>query len=129
MKNFRGGEENGNSDQLSGGDFDYERAKRAVKRAVHVNLYTGTYQLFPDKGKALADSLINMVAGIASISPTNLQLAIPWRTFRKISKMENFFTDGNGKRRPVGDDLKNVQYFSIVAYATMTLTHSKDNKL
>ena len=52
------------------GDFDYERAKKGGLDAPFMSIYIpSSYQLQPDKGKALADSLINMINGIAEQIP------------------------------------------------------------
>src|SRR5688572_32644431 len=46
------------------GDFDYERAKKGGLDAPFMSIYIPSgYQKKPDNGKALADSLIDMIAG------------------------------------------------------------------
>ena len=58
------------------GDFDYERAKKGGLDAPFMSIYIPSInQLRPDKGKLLADSLINMVIGIAEQLPDKFALA------------------------------------------------------
>src|SRR3989337_1641668 len=52
------------------GDFDYERAKKGGLDAPFMSIYIPSdYQLKKDMGKALADSLIDMIRGIAAAHP------------------------------------------------------------
>src|SRR5687768_18535641 len=58
------------------GDFDYERAKKGGLDAPFMSIYIPSdYQLKQDKGKALADSLINMIKGIVNAHPDKFALA------------------------------------------------------
>src|SRR5688500_10043767 len=58
------------------GDFDYERAKRGGLDAPFMSIYIpSSYQQRADMGKALADTLINMVETIASAIPDKFALA------------------------------------------------------
>src|SRR5882757_9024824 len=113
------------------GDFDYERAKKGGLSAPFMSIYIpSSYQAFPDKGKILADSLINMVRGIAENIPDKFALA------NSVEDVEKNFKEGkislpmgmeNGA--PIGDDLKNVQYFCDRGIRYITLTHAKDNQI
>jgi membrane dipeptidase len=113
------------------GDFDYERAKKGGLDAPFMSIYIpSSYQLQPDKGKALADSLINMIAAIAQQIPDKFALA------NSPSDVEANFKAGkislplgmeNGA--PVGDDLANVKYFYDRGIRYITLTHGKDNQI
>lgn len=113
------------------GDFDYERAKIGGLSAPFMSIYIpSSYQLQPDKGKILADSLINMVVGITENIPDKFALA------NTVADVEKNFKDGkislpmgmeNGA--PIGDDLKNLQYFYDRGIRYITLTHSKDNQI
>ena len=52
------------------GDFDYERAKKGGLDAPFMSIYIpSSYQQKPDNGKMLADSLIDMINGIADAHP------------------------------------------------------------
>ncbi len=132
MKNFRVEREYmGIPISYPGGDFDYERAKKGGLSAPFMSIYIpASYQLFPDKGKALADSLINMVTGIASNIPDKFALA------NTVAEVQKNFKEGKislpmgmENAAPVGEDLKNVQYFYDRGIRYMTLTHSKDNQI
>jgi membrane dipeptidase len=132
MKNFRVEREYmGIPISYPGGDFDYERAKKGGLSAPFMSIYIpAAYQLFPDKGKALADSLINMVTGIAANIPDKFALA------NTVADVQKNFKEGKislpmgmENAAPVGDDLKNVQYFYDRGIRYMTLTHSKDNQI
>jgi membrane dipeptidase len=113
------------------GDFDYERAKKGGLDAPFMSIYIpSSYQLQPDNGKALADSLINMIKGIAENIPDKFALA------GSVEEVQQNFRKGlislpmgmeNGA--PVGNDLKNVQYFYDRGIRYITLTHGKDNQI
>jgi Zn-dependent dipeptidase, microsomal dipeptidase homolog len=113
------------------GDFDYERAKKGGLDAPFMSIYIpSSYQLQPDMGKALADSLINMVRGIAEQIPDKFALA------NSTAEVDANFKAGkislpmgmeNGA--PIGNDLKNVQYFYDRGIRYITLTHGKDNQI
>ncbi len=132
IKNFRIEREYMNIPiKSSVGDFDYERAKQGGLDAPFMSIYIpSSNQLLPDKGKALADSLINMVKGIAENIPDKFALA------NTVADVEKNFKEGrlslpmgmeNGA--PIGDDLKNLQYFYDRGIRYITLTHSKDNQI
>jgi membrane dipeptidase len=113
------------------GDFDYERAKKGGLDAPFMSIYIpSSYQLQTDKGKALADSLINMVKGIAENIPDKFALA------GSVEEVKENFNKGlislpmgmeNGA--PIGDDLANVRYFYDRGIRYITLTHGKDNQI
>ncbi len=132
IKNFRIEREYMNIPiKSSVGDFDYERAKQGGLDAPFMSIYIpSSNQLLPDNGKALADSLINMVKGIAENIPDKFALA------NTVADVEKNFKEGklslpmgmeNGA--PIGDDLKNLQYFYDRGIRYITLTHSKDNQI
>jgi len=113
------------------GDFDYERAKKGGLDAPFMSIYIPSdYQMKPDKGKALADSLINMIEGIVSAHPDKFALA------RTPQEIENNTKEGklslplgmeNGA--PIGNSLENVTYFFDRGIRYVTLTHGKDNQI
>lgn len=113
------------------GDFDYERAKKGGLDAPFMSIYIpSSYQQQPDKGKALADSLINMINTIAEQIPDKFVRA------NSPAEVEAAFKAGkialplgmeNGA--PVGDDLANVKYFYDRGIRYITLTHGKDNQI
>jgi membrane dipeptidase len=113
------------------GDFDYERAKKGGLDAPFMSIYIpSSNQQKPDMGKALADTLINMIEGIANAIPDKFALA------RTPSDIERNTKDGkislplgmeNGA--PIGKDLANVKYFYDRGIRYITLTHGKDNQI
>ena len=115
----------------SEGDFDYERAKKGGLDAPFMSIYIpSSYQQLPDMGKALADSLINMIRGIAENIPDKFALA------NSVEDVQKNFKEGkislpmgmeNGA--PIGNDLANVKYFYDRGIRYITLTHGKDNQI
>jgi membrane dipeptidase len=113
------------------GDFDYDRAKKGGLAAPFMSIYIpASYQQQPDKGKALADSLINMVRGITENIPDKFAMA------NSVPEVEKNFKEGkislpmgmeNGA--PIGFDIHNVQYFFDRGIRYITLTHGKDNQI
>jgi membrane dipeptidase len=132
MKNFRIEREYmGIPVSTTEGDFDYERAKKGGLDAPFMSIYIpSSYQLQPDNGKALADSLINMIGSIAEQIPDKFSLA------NTASEVDANFKAGkislpmgmeNGA--PIGNDLANVKYFYDRGIRYITLTHGKDNQI
>jgi membrane dipeptidase len=113
------------------GDFDYERSKKGGLDAPFMSIYIPSeYQQQPDFGKALADSLINMIKTIATEIPDKFALA------NSASEVDANFKAGkislpmgmeNGA--PIGNDLANVKYFYDRGIRYITLTHGKDNQI
>jgi membrane dipeptidase len=87
-------------------------------------------QLNPDKGKALADSLITMVEGIAQAHPDKFALAkTPAEIEANTEAGKISLPMGMENAAPVGDDVANVKYFFDRGIRYMTLTHGKDNQI
>jgi membrane dipeptidase len=117
--------------KTSEGDFDYERARKGGLDAPFMSIYIpSTYQFKADKGKELADSLINMIEGIAESHPDKFALA------RTPDEIESNAREGkislpmgmeNGA--PIGDSLENVQYFFDRGIRYVTLTHRTNNQI
>ncbi|MCA4897322.1 MAG: dipeptidase [Bacteroidota bacterium] len=113
------------------GDFDYERAKMGGLDAPFMSIYIpSSYQQQPDKGKVLADSLINMINTIANQIPDKFVRA------NSAAEVDAAFKAGkialplgmeNGA--PIDDDLANVKYFYDRGIRYITLTHGKDNQI
>lgn len=113
------------------GEFDYERARKGGLDAPFMSIYIPhSYQRNADYGKALADTLINMVTGIAKKLPQYFCVAYTPEDVRACHK------DGivalpmgleNGA--PVGKDLSNIKYFRDRGISYITLTHSRDNHI
>lgn len=113
------------------GDFDYVRAKKGGLDVPFMSIYIPSdYQKKPDMGKDLADSLINMVTGIASAHPDRFAMV------NSAQQAEANFKKGiislamgmeNGA--PIGNDLANIAYFHQRGIRYITLTHGKDNQI
>ena len=113
------------------GDFDFERAKKGGLDAPFMSIYIpSSYQLQPDKGKALADSLINMINGIAEQIPDKFARAnTPAEVEANFKAGKISLPLGMENGAPIGDDLKNVKYFYDRGIRYITLTHGKDNQI
>lgn len=113
------------------GDFDFERAKKGGLDAPFMSIYIpSSYQLQPDKGKALADSMINMINGITQQLPDKFALAkTPAEVEANFKAGKISLPMGMENGAPVGDDLKNIQYFYDRGIRYITLTHGKDNQI
>lgn len=110
------------------GDFDYERAKKGGLDVPFMSIYIPASYQVDGGAKEFADSLIDMVNGIAKAHPDK------FRVITSPAEAENNFKKGiislpmgmeNGA--PIGDDIKNVAYFHKRGIRYVTLTHSKDN--
>ena len=111
------------------GDFDYVRAKEGGLDAPFMSIYLPSqFQSEKGRSKALADSLIRMVKGIAIAHPDKFEVAYTVEDCKRIFDkgvialpmgMEN----GSG----IEDDLSNVKYFNDQGISYITLTHGKDN--
>lgn len=112
------------------GDMDFERAKKGGLDAPFMSIYIpSSYQTKPDYGKALADSLIDLVTLITKLYPSNYALvksASEVEANTKAGKISLPMGMENGA--PIGTDLKNVKYFYDRGIRYITLTHGKDNQ-
>ena len=98
---------------LAEGDFDYVRARKGGLDAPFMSIYIpASYQLLPDMGRVLADSMINMVQGIATLT---FQISLrPGEYHRRIAtefRPENPLCPWGWKMAPIGNDIANVKYF------------------
>lgn len=132
MKNFRVEREYmGIPIATTEGDFDYERAKKGGLDAPFMSIYIpSSYQWQPDNGKALADSLINMVRGIAEQIPDKFAMAnTPAEVEANFAMGKISLPMGMENGAPIGNDLANVKYFHERGIRYITLTHGKDNQI
>lgn len=113
------------------GDFDYVRARKGGLDAPFMSIYIpSSNQKKPDGGKALADTLINMVRGIASALPDKFGLAnTPDDIADNTAQGKVSLPMGMENGAPIGDDLANVEYFFDRGIRYITLTHGKDNQI
>jgi membrane dipeptidase len=113
------------------GDFDYERARKGGLDAPFMSIYIpAVNQLKPDMGKVLADTLINMIQGIARALPDKFALAnTPADIERNSQEGKISLPMGMENGAPIANDLANVKYFFDRGIRYITLTHSKDNQI
>ena len=113
------------------GDFDYERAKKGGLDAPFMSIYIpSSYQQKPDKGKSVADTLINMVEGIVAAHPDKFGLArTPADIVNNTATGRISLPMGMENGAPIGNDISNIKYFFDRGIRYITLTHGKDNQI
>jgi membrane dipeptidase len=113
------------------GDFDFERAKKGGLDAPFMSIYIPSErQLTPDNGKAMADSLINMIEGIVQAHPDKFALARTPAEIEENTKAGKLSLPlGMENGAPIGNDIKNVKYFFDRGIRYITLTHGKANQI
>ncbi|MBX2926302.1 MAG: dipeptidase [Saprospiraceae bacterium] len=110
------------------GDFDYVRAKAGGLDAPFMSIYIPASYQESGGAKLLADSLIDMVRGIAEAHPDKFVVAVsPKEVERNFRKGIISLPLGMENGAPIEDDLANVAYFHRRGIRYITLTHSKDN--
>ena len=113
------------------GEFDFKRAREGGLDAPFMSIYVpARLQNEAGESKALADSLIDMVEGIANSHPNNFRIA------KSPDDVKKNFKNGvvslpmgmeNGS--PLEDDITNVQHFKNRGISYITLTHSLNNRI
>jgi membrane dipeptidase len=113
------------------GDFDYVRAKKGGLDAPFMSIYIpSSNQQKPDMGKALADTLIDLVEGIARELPDKFALArTPAHIAENTQAGKISLPMGMENGAPIGNNLANVSYFYDRGIRYITLTHGKDNQI
>lgn len=112
------------------GDFDYVRAKAGGLDVPFMSIYIPASYQTDGGAKALADSLIDMVNGIAEVHPDKFAVVTTPKEAEKAVKAGQIALPmGMENGAPVEDDLKNVAYFRKRGISYITLTHSKDNQI
>lgn len=113
------------------GDFDFVKAKKGGLDAPFMSIYIpSAYQNRPDMGKALADSLIDMIEGIALGIPDKFALARSPAEIEENTKMAKISLPlGMENGAPIGHELANLKYFFDRGIRYITLTHGKDNQI
>ena len=130
VKNFRLDKEYlGIPIETDEGDFDYVRAVEGGLDAPFMSIYIPSrLQEEPGESPKLADSLINMVRGIADAHPDK------FRVTTSVDQMIRNFEEGvmslplgmeNGS--PIEDKLERVAEYHAKGIRYITLTHAKDN--
>ncbi|MEY2905383.1 MAG: hypothetical protein RJA52_1399, partial [Bacteroidota bacterium] len=111
------------------GDFDYNRAKMGGLDAPFMSIYIPS-SVEIDEAKLYADQLIDMINGIVKTHPdyfANANSPEEIRNNFKKGLISLPFGMENGS--PIGNDIKNVDYFHSRGIRYITLTHSKDNQI
>lgn len=113
------------------GDTDFPRARDGGLDAPFMSIYLPVgLQEIPGASQALADSLIDLVEGIANENPDKFEMATTPDDVERIAAagkvalplgMEN----GSG----LEDDVANVAYFFDRGIRYITLTHAKHNRI
>jgi membrane dipeptidase len=116
--------------QTEEGDFDYVRAKKGGLDAPFMSIFVPASYQTNGGAKVFADSLIDMVAGIAEAHPDKFRVAVtPGQVRENFEKGIISLPMGMENGAPVEDDLANVAYFRQRGISYITLTHSKDNQI
>lgn len=113
------------------GDFDYERAKKGGLDAPFMSIYIpSSFQKSSDMGKSVADTLIDMIEGIARELPDKFALArTPSEIEKNTEEGKISLPMGMENGAPIGNDLSNLEYFFDRGIRYITLTHGKDNQI
>lgn len=117
------------SQRTAKGEFDYPRAIEGGLDAFFQSIYTPSE--YEGKGaKAFADSLIDLVEGIATKSPDKfvmVRTAAEVRALRGGSRIGFLMGMENGA--PIEGDLANLKHFYDRGIRYITLCHAKDNHI
>ncbi|RMF58144.1 MAG: membrane dipeptidase [Calditrichaeota bacterium] len=110
------------------GDFDYPRAKEGGLNVPFMSIYIPAKYQEKGGGKAVADSLIDLVVGFTQKYPAKFALAtsvadVLEQFKRGVISLAMGMENGAG----IEDDLKNLEYFYQRGIRYITLTHSKNN--
>jgi membrane dipeptidase len=112
------------------GDFDYVRAKKGGLDAPFMSIYIPASYQEDGGAKILADSLIDMVKGIAEAHPDKFAAALsPAEVEANFKRGIISLPMGMENGAPIEDDLSNIAYFHERGIRYITLTHSKDNQI
>ncbi len=112
------------------GDFDLERAKKGGLDVPFMSIYIPASYQKSGGAKIFADSLIDMVAGIADAHPDKFAITTsPAQAEANFKKGILSLPMGMENGAPIEDDINNVAYFHKRGIRYITLTHSKDNQI
>ena len=112
------------------GDFDFERAKKGGLDAPFMSIFIPASYQETGGAKEFADSLINMIEGIAREHPDKFAIAVtPSEVEANFKKGIISLPMGMENGAPVEEDLANVAYWHQRGIRYITLTHSKDNQI
>lgn len=112
------------------GDFDYVRAKEGGLDAPFMSIYIPANKGTGQEAYDFANSLIDMVKGIADSIPDKFQVVTsPAEVDANFEKGIISLPMGMENGSPIMDDLANVKYWHDRGIRYITLTHSKDNQI
>lgn len=118
------------SKEAPGGDFDYPRARQGGLDAPFMSIYIPVRYQKTGGAKAVADSLINLVKGIASDNPDKFAIATsPTEIKQQFKDSLISLPMGMENGAPIGNDLENIDYFYDQGIRYITLAHAKDNQI
>ncbi|MEM6878537.1 MAG: dipeptidase [Bacteroidota bacterium] len=110
------------------GDFDFVRAVEGGLDAPFMSIYIPSSYQKDGGAKALADSLIDMIEGIAAAHPDKFAIATNPRQIKEnhrkgIVSLPLGMENGAG----IEDDIRNLKHFYDRGIRYITLTHATDN--
>lgn len=111
------------------GHFDYVRAKEGGLDAAFMSIYIPS-EKENNGAKALADSLIDLVEGLAIANPDKFAIALsPDDIAAQFNRGLISLPMGMENGAPIEGDLDNITYFHNRGIRYITLTHAKDNHI
>lgn len=110
------------------GDFDFERARAGGLDAPFMSIYIPSSYQKDGGAKELADTLINMIEGIAHAHPAKFRIVTtPDEIIANHQQGIVSLPLGMENGAPIEDKLENIQYFANRGIRYITLTHATDN--
>ncbi|MFY0686023.1 MAG: dipeptidase [Cyclobacteriaceae bacterium] len=112
------------------GNFDYPKAKQGGLDAPFMSIYVPSSYQETGGAKEFADSLIDMVSRLPQTFPDMFGMAnSPADVTANFEKGLVSLPMGMENGAPIGDDIKNVDYFFQRGIRYITLTHGTDNQI
>jgi membrane dipeptidase len=111
------------------GDFDYERAKKGGLSVPFMSIYIPSSYQKTGGAKELADSLINMVRGIAAAHPDKFSVVTTAKEANANFKKGIISLPMGMENGAPLLELTDVAYFRKKGISYITLTHGKDNQI
>ncbi|WP_410795966.1 dipeptidase [Parvularcula sp. LCG005] len=112
------------------GDFDYPRAKAGGLDAPFMAIYVAADYQETGGAKEQADTLIDLVEGIADAHPDKFEIAHSVADVKRIAKTGRIALPmGMENGAPVEDSLDNLDHFYERGVRYITLAHSRANQI
>lgn len=117
--------------QSDEGDFDFKRSREGGLDAPFMSIYVpASLQKEAGESKLMADSLIDMVTGIAEAHPEHFGIVTtPQEVRANYDKGIVSLPMGMENGSPIEEDINNVAYFRKRGISYITLTHSLNNNI